>query len=594
MNLNEIINQIESQVDIVDLIRSYIPLRSSGRNFKAVCPFHSEKTPSFMVSPSKGIWHCFGCEKGGNLIAFVKEFEQVSFWEAIKIIAQKYRINIPQLKERIEFQDEIDTEKEDLYRVLEFASDYYKQNLANDKINKSSLLYIEKRGLTKDIINKFMLGFSTQDSDGLLKKANASGFSTNLLLKAGLVTGDDIKKYYRDMLINKLMFPIQNSVGRVAGFAGRVFDNSTPKYINSPETKVYHKGSLLYGFHLAKKEIKEKGFAILVEGYMDVIVCHQYGFTNTVAGMGTALTDNQVKLIKKWCDTVILLYDSDDAGIMAASRNGQILENAGLKVNVVNLSKGEDPDSFLRKYGAKELNKLIQESKEFFLYFLDYSTSKYDIKTVNGKASAVKEIIPIIQASNNEIKRRFYIQKLSECIDIPEVAIISEIKKLKKGQSFDTQEIKKSDEKSKFSLLQAEKILINLLLDNSNLIEQTKSFFDLNWTTNEYSKKILSFLFTVDSAKICDIMNLLENFLSEEEFRFLRELILGFEFDNNVDKVWRDCLCCIRNSFIVSKKDYLIKQIKEAKSLNNSDQETKLLIEYYKLGEELASPFLNF
>jgi DNA primase len=279
---------------------------------------------------------------------------------------------------------------------------------------------------------------------------------------------------------------------------------------------------------------------------------------------------------------------------MAASRNGQVLENAGLKVNVVKLPKGEDPDSFLRKYEAKELDKLIQESKEFFLYFLDYSTGKYDIKTVNGKASAVQEIIPIIQASNNEIKRRFYIQKLSECIDIPEVAIISEIKKLKKGQSFDTQEIKKSDEKSKFSLLQAEKILINLLLDNSNLIEQTKSFFDLNWTTNEYSKKILNYLFTVDSTKICDIMNLLENFLSEEEFRFLRELILGFEFDNNVDKVWRDCLCCIRNSFIVSKKDYLIKQIKEAKSLNNSDQETKLLIEYYKLGEELANPFLNF
>jgi len=351
---------------------------------------------------------------------------------------------------------------------------------------------------------------------------------------------------------------------------------------------------LLYGFHLAKKDIKEKGFAILVEGYMDIIVCHQYGFTNTVAGMGTALTDNQVKLIKKWCDKVILLYDSDDAGIMAASRNGQVLENAGLKVNVVKLPKGEDPDSFLRKYEAKELDKLIQESKEFFLYFLDYSTGKYDIKTVNGKASAVQEIIPIIQASNNEIKRRFYIQKLAECIDIPEVAIISEIKKLKRGQSFDTQEIKKSDEKSKFFLLQAEKILINLLLDNSNLIEQTKSSFNLNWVTNEYSKKVLNFLFTVDSTKICDIMNLLENFLSEEEFIFLRELILGFEFDNNVDKVWRDCLCSIRSGFIVSKKDYLIKQIKEAHSLNNQEKINLLISELEELTKDLTNPFLNF
>ncbi len=593
MSLNDIINQIESQVDIADVIRSYIPLKASGRNFKALCPFHSEKTPSFMVSPSKGIWHCFGCEKGGNVINFVKEFEQVSFWEAIKIIAEKYHISIPQLKGAKGLRDEVDTEKEDLYRVLDFAAEFFRKNLSDNLISKRVWSYLEKRKLDKAVVNKFGLGYATSKSDGLLKKANAGGFTTNLLRKAGLVTGDDTRKSYQDMFFNKLIFPIFNSMGKIVGFAGRVLDNSTPKYINSPETKVYRKGSLLYGFHLAKESIRKNKYIIIVEGYMDVIVCHQYGFKNVVAAMGTALTQSQARFIKKWCKEALLLYDSDNAGMMAASRNGQVLENEGLTVKVVKLPKGEDPDSYLKKFGAVNLTKLIEKSKVFFTYFLDYAIEKYGKDTADGKVSIVKDVLPIICEINNEVKRSFFIKEVAESIDIPELALISEMKKVRKNVTSTTETKTDMEKKTKYVIPQAEKVLINLLLDNTDLIEQTKSLLNNNWISSAYSKKVIDYLFSVDSDKFCDILNLLENYLLEDEFKVLRELILGLEFENKIQIIWRDCLCAMRNSFLEREKSKLIKQIKDAKSSNEQKKADELVCELQELTRELINPFLN-
>ncbi len=359
-----ILNEIQDKCDIVEVISSYIPLKPSGRNFKACCPFHHEKTPSFVVSPDKQIYHCFGCNSGGNVFNFLKEYEKVDFIDAVKMLAEKTGVKLPESRSH---GDQDDSLVSVLYSVNDIAANYYSNLLEKLDSSLEPKRYIAKRGLDGAIIKKFRVGYADSSWKALLDYLLGRGIKQDIILKAGLVIKGKDNSYY-DIFRNRVIFPIFDARDKVIGFGARVMDETLPKYINSPETAVYKKGQHLYGLNFAKAHIKERNFAIITEGYLDVITCHQYGVNNTIASLGTALTTEQIRLLKRYTHNIVMLYDADQAGEMASLRGLDLFLEEDMNVKIATLEKGHDPDSFLGKFGKEKLDEIIKKSKSLFTY----------------------------------------------------------------------------------------------------------------------------------------------------------------------------------------------------------------------------------
>ncbi|PIW67988.1 MAG: DNA primase, partial [Candidatus Omnitrophica bacterium CG12_big_fil_rev_8_21_14_0_65_42_8] len=347
-----VLNEIQDKCDIVEIISDYIPLKPIGRNFKACCPFHHEKTPSFIVSPDKQIYHCFGCNSGGNVFNFLKEYEKIDFIDAVKMLAEKTGVKLPEYKTR---DDQDASIVSAVYTVNDIAANYYSSFLVGDGLKPSPTLpecYIAKRGLDGPIVKKFRIGYADPSWRGLIDYLTGRGIRQDIILKAGLIIRGKENSYY-DLFRNRIIFPIFDARNRIIGFGARAMDDSVPKYINSPETVVYKKGQHLYGLNFAKAGIKEKNYAIITEGYLDVITCHQYGVDNAIASLGTALTTEQIRLLKRYTHNVVMLYDADQAGEMASLRGLDLFLEEDINVKIATLEKGHDPDSFLRKFGKE-------------------------------------------------------------------------------------------------------------------------------------------------------------------------------------------------------------------------------------------------
>lgn len=426
----DLINQIIDTARIEEVIGEFVNLRRRGSNLIGLCPFHDEKTPSFTVSPVKGFYKCFGCGAGGNVVKFLMEHEHYSFVEAIKYLARKYNIEVVE-KELTTEEQEAAAEKESLYDVTSMAADFFMYQLWETEEGRNiGLSYFEERGITHNMIRRFQLGYSPLQRDALVSYALAKGYKPELLEKAGLIL-----KYgnsYIDRFRERVIFPIHNLSGRVIAFAGRILSNdkTLAKYINSPETDIYHKSNVLYGLSMARKAIAGADNCYLVEGYTDVISLHISGIENVVASSGTSLTTEQIRLIRRYTPNITILYDGDPAGIKASFRGIDMILKEGMNVRIVLFPEGEDPDSFARKHRSQEVADFIQNNAQHFIGFktsLLLSEVKDDpIK----KTSLIKDILSSIALVSDTIQRSEYIRYCARLLDTSEQVLYYELNKI--------------------------------------------------------------------------------------------------------------------------------------------------------------------
>lgn len=520
MKFEKLLEEIKTRIDIVDFISEYVQLRKSGQNFKALCPFHSEKTPSFMVNPSKQIFHCFGCGVGGDVVSFLMKHENIPFNEALHNIAKKAGIDLREFK-----FDKEHTEKRD--RILQINREAMNYFIKNLKGSEKAKTYLRKRGIEEDSLKGFSIGYATAERDGLIKHVKKMGYSDSVIKEAGLAVS--YEKGSRDIFRERIIFPIFNNQGDTVAFGGRVLDDSLPKYLNSPETGVFKKGETLFGLNLAKEEIRRKGYSLIVEGYLDTIVCHQYGFKNTVAPLGTALTSKQLQRLKPLTGRIVLVFDNDNAGVAAAKRSLTILFENNFRAKVLLLPEGEDPDSFLRKEGSQPFKKMLSNAMSVIEFLV--VTSKSD------KIDTVREALEMISNINDLIIADELLVELSDRTRINETALRGELKKIKKKTRTSISGIVKQDKKienkEEYLLLsamisfpeKADYVLSRLDVDELK-VESVRSLF----------KKIKALGDKLNTGSILDKAD-------DEEKSMVTELSLKPGFDlEHVDRNIDDCL----------------------------------------------------
>jgi len=423
------IAEIKNRIDIEEVVSDFVSLKRKGQNLWACCPFHNEKTPSFSVSPVKGFYKCFGCGRGGDALDFVMEVEKINYLEAIRFLAKKYGIEI---KEEELSDDELkaQSERESLYIVLSFAKDYFQQCLNSTPEGKSiGLSYFKEREIADEIIQDFELGYTMDKWDGMLTAALAAGHSLDILEKAGLIIPKD-KRHY-DRFRGRVIFPIHNVSGRVVAFGARALKkDDKPKYINSPETPVYHKSQILYGLFQSKQSIRQQENCYLVEGYTDVTRLHQVGINNVVASSGTSLTKEQVQLVGRFSKQLTVLYDGDSAGIEASLRGIDIILANGLDVKVVLFPKDHDPDSYAQELGANEFKLFLENNAKDFIYFKSNLVAERAANDPLKKAEAIKDIVSSISQIPDQVKRMVYVKEASLILQMEERILIGEMNKI--------------------------------------------------------------------------------------------------------------------------------------------------------------------
>ena len=439
----ETIDQIYHTADILEVVGDYVQLKRNGQNYWACCPFHNEKSPSFSVAPAKGFYKCFGCGKSGNVVNFVMDIEGSSYPEALRALAKKYSIAIPEEEERTPEEQLRQNERDSQYIVSNWAKDHYHRLLQNTEEGMGvGYAYLKERGLNLTTIQTFELGYSLDQWDDLLKSASTAGYQLKYLEKTGLVVqrqddqGQDTGRRY-DRFRGRVMFPIHNVSGRVVGFGARTLkrDDKMAKYLNSPESDIYHKSDVLYGLFHARQAIRQEELCYLVEGYLDVLSLHQGGIKNVVASSGTSLTEGQIRLIKRYTDNVTVLYDGDAAGIKASLRGVDLLLEGGLNVRVVLFPDGDDPDSYIRKVGDQRFATYIDQQSQDFIAFKTTLVAREASTDPVKKAEAIREVLQSIAKVPDGLKRQVFLQQTASVFGFDEQVIITEYNKLLKTSS---------------------------------------------------------------------------------------------------------------------------------------------------------------
>ncbi len=425
-----LIDQIRQTSNIVEVVSEYLPLKKTGSNFKALCPFHQEKTPSFIVSPQKEIFHCFGCGEGGNVFNFLMKHEKISFIEAVEKLAKRAGISLPKDKVSQDESSRVSRERDALFEINQHAASFYHRFLKSSPSAEKAWDYLKERGLKDEVINKFALGYAPGSGSNLLEAAVNKGYSKSLLEKAGLITFSEKRNDYRDLFLDRIIFPISDVKSRVIGFGGRVLGDHLPKYLNSPETPVFNKGKALYALDFAKESIQKKNQVIVVEGYTDVLTCHQFGVENSVATLGTALTSDHISTILRYAEEVVIVYDADTAGVKAALRGLDLLIGSGVKVKVSILPRGTDPDDFLRSQGLEKFQRQISQSVSLVDHWIKLISETTDLKSFEGKVAVLEEVLPIIARIKNLVEQKDEIKKLSQLISLEEDTLLLELSRI--------------------------------------------------------------------------------------------------------------------------------------------------------------------
>ncbi|MCX5693186.1 MAG: DNA primase [Candidatus Omnitrophica bacterium] len=581
-----ILNEIQDKCDIVEIISSYVSLKPSGRNFKACCPFHHEKTPSFVVSPDKQIYHCFGCNSGGNVFNFLKEYEKIDFIDAVKMLAEQTGVKLPEYRSH---DDQDASVTSTVYSVNDIAANYYSGFLEKSGLSSESNRYMTKRGLDGPIIKKFRIGYADSSWRAMLDYLSARGIKQDAILNAGLIIKGKENSYY-DLFRNRIIFPIFDARNRIIGFGARVMDDSLPKYINSPETAVYKKGQHLYGLNFAKADIKEKNFAIITEGYLDVITCHQYGVTNAIASLGTALTAEQIRLLKRYTHNVVILYDADQAGETASLRGLDLFLEEDMNVKIATLEKGHDPDSFLRKFGKENFDEAIKKSKSLFTYKLDILKDKFNSTEPESKAETIKEMLSTINRVRNAIIKAEYIKLLAQELSVKEDAVWEELKKVKGTPRHSLRSgagqagCLEHGAKKFIEISPAEKILARLMIEDVNVIKIVRDELKPSDFKNKDIRNIAEALFSIDNEDSLIDINKLINSIEDKVPQNIISFIVNEEVDiKDKERNVSDCIITIKKE----NRNKLLKDIQNrlhvAQKSGYEEEEKRLVEEFNQL-----------
>ena len=582
----EILEKIKSQNDIVDVISERVRLRKSGRNFTGLCPFHNEKTPSFSVSQEKQIYKCFGCGEAGNVISFVMKEKNLPFIEAVKYLAN--RANIP-LEMNNGEKSKSAKKKELLYRVNVEAAKFFFSNLMN---NQNAKEYFLNRGIKEETIKKFGLGFANDSWNSLMFYLRKKGINDTLLEEAGLISVNKEKGSKYDRFRNRVIFPVFDYQGRVIGFGGRVLDDSKPKYLNSPETLVFQKGTNLYGLNFALKHNMSERYFVIVEGYMDLISLHQYGITNVVASLGTALTINQARLLKRYADKVIISYDADMAGQMATLRGLEILRTAGFDVRVLNIPQGKDPDEHVRSNGKEAFLKLINSAEPLIDYRMKKAEEGIDFKNSQSLILYAKRIMEII-SDLDPVEKDVYIKKASENTGIKEQTLYDILKSRMKDNRENNFRNNKEEDRSKLyvepGFLKAERAILKIMLENKEYLQYIEERISENDFILLEHKEIFTIIILAKGENINNIDSFIESKLNNT--KSIGELVKIREenifFANDVKVQINDFINEIHSYKLKQRIDQLRKEQKELENQGKIEESIKLAIELASITKRL-------
>jgi DNA primase len=561
----ETIDNILDRSDIVEVLSDYVQLKRSGRNFKACCPFHNEKTPSFVVSPDKQIYHCFGCHEGGNVIDFLMKHESLEFPEAVRMLASKAGVEIPETTSR---SGEGESVSSRIHEANKVAGAFYR-DILNSERGGNARKYLNSRGITGQTISTFGLGYAPDEWEALSRHCRSKKISGEILRKAGLTVPSDKGRNDYDRFRSRIIFPIYNERDTIVAFGGRVMDNKLPKYINSPETPVYSKSNILYGLNFAKKGIREKGYAVLVEGYLDVIMPFQYGVINAVATSGTALTLRQVDILKKYTDTVVMVFDSDQAGEAASLRGLEILIENGLKVKVATLPKGDDPDSFVSREGSGPFYAVVENAKTLFDYKLDLLFAQKGKKDIGA---IVDGMLPTIAKISNAVIQSDYMRTLAEKLGIHEASLRVEMGKIKPDRPY---KYERPEEKGSLSkaVRSSELYILGLSLTGAKrfgLVQKELSPDDFH---NPAVRTIMSeakHIFDPENDTTLNQAKLLGRLHDDARAReVIMQAIAKVDIIEDPDKAIKDCISCLKKENREERLKSLAAKLKQAQV--NSD-----------------------
>jgi DNA primase len=553
------LEEIKNNIDIVDLISEYVHLKKAGQNWKGLCPFHTEKTPSFMVSPSKQIFHCFGCGVGGDIFSFLTRYETLTFPEAMNMLAKKAGVTI-----KVSQRSAVKAgEKEVLLNMHRDTVDFFRRCLTR---NPKASAYLKERGIDKENLDAFGLGFAPKSWNALLDHLSRKGYKPEAVKKAGLAVQGNKGPY--DTFRERIMFPIYDLKGDVVAFGGRSIDGSEPKYLNSPETPVFNKRRVLYGLNLAKESIRNKGNVLFMEGYLDVIAAHMFGFSNAVAALGTAITPDHGKLIKRFVEEVVIVFDSDPAGIKAAKNAAGVLLECGLEVKILSVPDNEDPDSFLRKKGGEAFDGLLKDPLHVIDFFVKHGGKKHIV---------ADEIFEVVAKMPNEILQEEYITRLADRIDVDEKKVRErfnkKLKQLRSGKRVQQPQAAAPPRQRP----QNEVYLIQILLQMpewTGEISGTVSDIDFSdGTLRSIYRKM------IDGYK--DLNELLLKCEVEEKNELTRISLLP-ELDPP-EKFLSDCISWMNKNKLETLLQELEKKISEAIAKKDYVLQTKLQTEYLEL-----------
>ena len=472
MYSREVIDEVISRNDIVDVISGYVKLKKNGSSYTGLCPFHNEKSPSFSVSGQRQLYHCFGCGVGGNVITFIMEYENMTFLEAVKMLGERAGVALPETS--VSEQDKKERVIRDrLLEINKIAATYYYRQLRSDR-GRAGLEYLKKRELSDSTINSFGLGFASQSTGELYKLLKEKGFDDDLLKESGLFT---YERGIHEKFWNRVIFPIMDINNKVIGFGGRVMGDAKPKYLNSPETRLFDKSRNLYGLNIARTSRKPN--MIICEGYMDVISMHQAGFNQAVASLGTALTPGHARLLKRYTDNVLITYDSDEAGVKAALRAIPILKEAGLSTRVINMRPYKDPDEFIKAMGAEAFQERIDNAENSFMYEIGVMQSKYDRKDPESETAFEREVAAKLVTFQEKLERDNYTRAVCRQFMIPEEGMFQMVSKLGNQEGIMARVVnnpvpaeKKPARKREDGLRQAEKMLLTWIISDRDVFEK--------------------------------------------------------------------------------------------------------------------------
>lgn len=581
----ELIEEIKNSNDIVDVISQYVNLKRSGRNFFGLCPFHKEKSPSFSVSPDKQIFHCFGCGAGGNVIHFISKIENADFKEAIGILANRAGIELPTLNNYENNKTALLKSK--VYEINQIAAEFYHQNLYKPT-SKIGQEYIKKRKLDNRTLKSFLIGYSG-NFDELYRILKQKGFTEEEILASSLVNKTDDGKYI-DRFRKRVMFPIQDTRNKVIAFGGRVTDDSKPKYINSPENIVYSKGRHLFGLNVAKRgELKN---IIIVEGYMDAISLYQRGITNVVASLGTALTEAQGRLLRRYSERVTIGYDSDGAGQAATLRGLEILQNIGCDVRILQISGAKDPDEYVIKYGPERFLKCVEQAISLVEFKVKMLKQSLNLDNINDKIKFLNQVAKILSNVTNSIERELYVEKIANEYNVSKEAIYGEVNKLIYAKNTGEKtlekpivkkEIKKEKQEIDSSTTKRENLIIYLLINYpQESYKKIKSVISENDMKLEENQKILKKMYEeIEKGNInIDILNYFE----EQNIIDHISGIMSYDFEiSDLNKCIEDVVNTYEKDKLINRRQEILDIIKNGQGfseeeLNNLEDELSNIV----------------